>query len=150
MAFTTAFILGFFVRPAIGMQTLVADGAWWDTISSDMRVSVVTGMLDSYRQGFSDGQTAGYMNGIIAAAGQVDKKTANKLISWTVHTNESKVLAVISPAFPKSFDTYADEITDFYRDHPDVKTRFTVGQIVGCESDPPMPLPCERLAEEAQ
>ena|ERR1022692_2667613 len=149
-ALVVAFLAGFLLRPAIGSVIINADGTWWKSLSDDERPIVAVGMVDSYLNGFNVGQSAGYEYGIEAAATHVDRKTEERLISFTAKTKESAIESIMVPSFPKSFGTYVDEITDFYNDNPTVKNKVTVGQVLGCESGYILAGTCDELAKDNQ
>jgi hypothetical protein len=91
----------------------------------------------------------GWEDGIVAATTQVDKKTSEKIMAWTVTPRAWELYSSVTPPFPKAFGDYADAITAFYNAHPSISTKVTVGQVVDCMSVLPLQS-CDKLAKSVQ
>ena len=93
---------------------------------ADARVYVITGLIAGYQYGTMDEHI------------RASERLSDGIIERTIpsqggYASEAAIDALNSPSFSKSFGTYADEVTDFYRDHP--ASYVVVAAVVGCLAD---------------
>ena len=125
---------------------LVMDRSWWNnTVPADSRVWVISGMVDAFGAGYSEGvgeedvrlvREAGAVlpaSGVAALNDMIYRKDANGYYESTDN----------GPTFSRTFGFYESAVSDFYETHPTANT--SVGWVMGCLTDHPA-MSCDKIA----
>jgi hypothetical protein len=98
--FAFATILTLLSASAMAQQRISMDGAWWQSLTRDEKISVVQGMLTAFE--------SGHVNGIADTCYKLNPKTYKAC------------MAKMGPAkrLDLTFGGYADRIDAVYREHP--------------------------------
>jgi hypothetical protein len=112
------------VRTAFASDYTKLDGTWWNSLPSQSKTLVVQGMVSGFEGGFDNG------------TGAVSRYLIHKIPMTKDDLELSEdVMNLPEPSFSKTFQTYADEITDFYAKNPDLVSKIDVTTVFGCLDD---------------
>lgn len=102
-------------------------------MNDNQQFTAVEGGVDAYQ--------SAYNNGFVAAA------VSDRLHYHSTRTNKQAGEDPVSTvSFSKPFVEYQKEVTQFYNDFPDARSKATLGDILTCLSDKPQ-FTCAQIAK---
>jgi len=111
-----------------------ANGLWWSVLPDSERENLIIGMISAFGQGANDGRVRAE-NYVMSNAGP----DAQKLGLGILKLYEN-------PSFSKPTEAYVQSVGQFYKQYPDIATKASVGQVLGCLADVPIQS-CADLAD---
>jgi hypothetical protein len=131
-----SFICGLFVTPAIGLETLVADGTWWQRLTADQKTASVEGMVSAYNFGYVDGRTdqASMDRPFVEFKLKSQKLSSLNYMAEESSWVDSSIGSQWDQNYSKTYKTYTDSIDNFYDNYPDL-VKLEVGALIGCNND---------------
>ena len=132
-AVLTAFLLS---GQALATETVRFDGRWWQSHNNLERGLLIEGELDGVTNECQ--QTAvmyAYSRGLMSVISSGLDKNARQARENKVFQRTKKEYKSTTCAYSHKFGIYANDVTNFYLDHPDMRSTTSVGQIVRCYND---------------